>query len=86
MNDVLSFAWLHEAITWLLAPALATLLLACAIALIEAGIAVGERDYGLARLKASGDQLRQAFAHARTEVEQIGPVVGAVVEEWEDCP
>jgi hypothetical protein len=55
MNELLSFAWLHDAVTWLLAPALAALLLACAFALIEAGIAVGERLHGLAKLKAAGD-------------------------------
>ena len=43
MTDPLSFAWLHDAVTWLLTPALGALMLACAIALIEAGIAVGER-------------------------------------------
>ena len=39
MTDPHSFAWLHDAVTWLLTPALAALLLACAIALIEAGLA-----------------------------------------------
>jgi hypothetical protein len=81
MNAALSFAWLHEAVTWLLAPALATLLLACAIALIEAGIAVGERYSGLARLKASGDLLRvQAIARHRLEradlLARIPPMLG----------
>lgn len=81
MNDSLSFAWLHEAVTWLLTPALAALLLACAIALIEAGIAVGERFYGLARLKARGDLLRvQAIARHRLEradlLARIPPMLG----------
>ena len=68
MNDPLSFAWLHDAVTWLLTPALAALLLACAIALIEAGLAVGERLSGLARLQAAGDVARvQAVARHRLE-------------------
>ncbi|HEY0062199.1 MAG TPA: flagellar motor protein MotA, partial [Telluria sp.] len=63
-----SFAWLHDAVTWLLTPALAALLLACAITLIEAGIAAGERLFGLARLKAGGDFSRvQAIARHRLE-------------------
>ena len=81
MNDSLSFAWLHEAVTWLLTPALAALLLACAIALIEAGIAAGERFYGLARMKAGGDLLRvQAIARHRLEradlLARIPPMLG----------
>jgi MotA/TolQ/ExbB proton channel family len=81
MNDSLSFAWLHEAVTWLLTPALAALLLACAIALIEAGIAVGERFYGLSRLKVSGDLVRvQAIARHRLEradlLARIPPMLG----------
>ncbi|RJF92656.1 MotA/TolQ/ExbB proton channel family protein [Noviherbaspirillum saxi] len=81
MNDSLSFAWLHEGVTWLLTPALAALLLACAIALIEAGIAVGERFYGLARLKTVGDVQRvQAVARHRLEradlLARIPPMLG----------
>jgi biopolymer transport protein ExbB/TolQ len=81
MNDPLSFAWLHDAVTWLLAPALAALLLACAIALIEAGIAVGERFTGLAQLKASGNVQRvQTLARHRLEradlLARIPPMLG----------
>lgn len=81
MNEVLSFAWLHQAVTWLLTPALAALLLACAIGLIETGIAVGERWYGLSRLKAGGDLLRvQAVARRRLEradlLARIPPMLG----------
>lgn len=81
MTDPLSFAWLHDAVTWLLTPALAALLLACAIALIEAGIAVGERFSGLANLKASGDVLRvQTIARHRLEradlLARIPPMLG----------
>ena len=50
MNPTLS--WLHEAVTWLLTPALLALVAACAIALAEAGLALGERLWGLRRLAA----------------------------------
>ena len=81
MNDSLPFAWLHEAVTWLLTPALAALLLACAIALIEAGIAAGECFYGLAKLKAAGNLFRvQAIARHRLEradlLARIPPMLG----------
>lgn len=81
MTDPLSFAWLHDAVTWLLTPALAALVLACAIALIEAGLAVGERLSGLARLQAAGDVARvQAVARHRLEradlLARIPPMLG----------
>ena len=81
MNIANNFAWLHDAVTWLLTPALAALLLACAIALVEAGIAVGERSFGLARLRASGNFLRvQALARHRLEradlLARIPPMLG----------
>jgi hypothetical protein len=81
MTDALSFAWLHDAVTWLLTPALAALLLACAIGLIEAGIAVGERFYGLAKLKSGRDLLRvQTVARHRLEradlLARIPPMLG----------
>ena len=81
MNELLSFAWLHDAVTWLLAPALAALLLACAIALIEAGIATGERFYGLAKLRAGGDVTRvHRVARHRLEradlLARIPPMLG----------
>jgi hypothetical protein len=50
MNDLLTLAWLHQAVTWLLTPALLALIAACAIALAEAGLALGERLWGLRRL------------------------------------
>lgn len=81
MNETLSFAWLHDTVTWLLAPALAALLLACAIALVEAGIAVGERISGLAKMLAAGDVARvQAVARHRLEradlLARIPPMLG----------
>src|SRR5690349_9903742 len=81
MHELISFGWLHEAVTWLLPPALGALLLACALALIEAGIAVGERTVGLARLKTGGDIARvQAVARRRLEradlLARIPPMLG----------
>ena len=80
-EPLLSFAWLHDAVTWLLTPALAALMLACAIVLIEAGIAVGERFSGLERLKVSGNVLRvQTIARHRLEradlLARIPPMLG----------
>lgn len=81
MLDVLSFAWLHDAVSWLLAPALAALLFACASALVEAGIATGERFHGLAKLGAAGDVDRvHALARRRLEradlLARIPPMLG----------
>ena len=81
MADASSFVWLHTAVTWLLSPALAALLLACAIAAIEAGLAVGERFGGLQRLRATGDvQHLQRIARHRLEradlLARIPPMLG----------
>jgi hypothetical protein len=81
MSDATSFAWLHDAVTWLLTPALAALLFACAVAAIEAGIAVGERFGGLGRLRAAGDVgALQKVARHRLEradlLARIPPMLG----------
>lgn len=81
MIDALSFHWLHDAVSWLLTPALAALLLACAIALVEAGVAAGERFHGLAKLAAGGDVARvQRVARHRLEradlLARIPPMLG----------
>jgi hypothetical protein len=81
MIDALSFNWLHEAVRWLLTPALAALLVACAIALLEAGVAVGERFHGLPKLAASGDLARvHRVARHRLEradlLARIPPMLG----------
>lgn len=81
MTDSSLLSWLHEAVTWLLAPALAALVAACAIAALEAGLAVGERFSGLAKLKAAGDLMRvQAIARHRLEradlLARIPPMLG----------
>lgn len=81
MLEILSFDWLHDAVSWLLVPALAALLLACAATLVEAGIAAGERFHGLARLGAGGD-IDQVHAVARRRLERadllarIPPMLG----------
>lgn len=79
MNSTLS--WLHEAVTWLLTPALLALVAACAIALAEAGLALGERLWGLRRLAAGGDVLAvQRVARHRLEradlLARIPPMLG----------
>ena len=81
MIDLISFSWLHEAVSWLMVPALVMLLIGCAIALVEAGIAAGERLYGLAKLRAGGDMaLVQSIARRRLEradlLARIPPMLG----------
>lgn len=81
MIDTHLLTWLHEAVTWLLAPALAALVVACAIAAIEAGLAFGERFSGLAKLRIAGDVLHmQAVARHRLEradlLARIPPMLG----------
>lgn len=81
MIDSLSYAWLHDAVSWLLAPSLAALLIGCVIALVEAGIAAGERFGGLARLRALGDvEHVQRIARHRLEradlLARIPPMLG----------
>lgn len=81
MNELISLAWLHEAVNWLLAPALAALLFGCVVATVEAGLAVGERFGGLARLRAVGDIMRvQTVARHRLEradlLARIPPMLG----------
>jgi hypothetical protein len=81
MTDLVSLSWLHDIVSWLLAPALLALVLACAIAAVEAGLAVGERGWGLKKLQASGDIPRvQAVARHRLEradlLARIPPMLG----------
>lgn len=81
MSEFISVAWLHHAVTWLLLPALAALVVACAIAAVEAGLAVGERVWGLRRLIAAGDIQRvQTIARHRLEradlLARIPPMLG----------
>lgn len=81
MTELLNLAWLHQAVTWLLAPALAALIFGCAAAAAETGIAVGERFRGLARLRAGGDVQRiQVIARHRLEradlLARIPPMLG----------
>lgn len=81
MNSVSSFHWLHDAVTWLLWPAMLTLLLGCVIAVFEAGLAAGERFWGLQQMRESGNILRvQAVARRRLEradlLARIPPMLG----------
>jgi len=81
MTYASNFAWLHDSVTWLLTPALAVLLFACAVALAEAGLAVGERFGGLNRMKVAGNLMRiQAVARRRLEradlLARIPPMLG----------
>lgn len=79
MTDL--YSPLHGAVSWLLVPALAALVFGCAVAVVEAGIAVGERLGGLARLKAAADVARiQYLARRRLErsdlLARIPPMLG----------
>ena len=81
MTDLVSLSWLHDVVSWLLTPALLALVAACAIAAVEAGLAVGERGWGLKKLQASGDIPRvQAVARHRLEradlLARIPPMLG----------
>lgn len=81
MIDNQTYAWLHDGVNLLLAPALLALLAACAVAAVEAGIATGERFSGLKKLRASGDAARiQAIARHRLEradlLARIPPMLG----------
>lgn len=81
MIEPLSFHWLHDVVSWLLWPSLVALLAGCAIAVVESGIAVGERFHGLRRMRASGDVARvQAIARHRLEradlLARIPPMLG----------
>lgn len=46
---------LHSAVTWLLKPVIIILALAVAIAVLEAGLAIGERLFGLKQMRVSGN-------------------------------
>lgn len=79
MTDL--YSPLHDAVGWLLMPALAALVFGCAVAVVEAGIAVGERVSGLARLREAADVARiQRLARRRLErsdlLARIPPMLG----------
>ena len=81
MIDNQTYAWLHDGVSYLLAPALLALLVACAIAAVEAGIAAGERFSGLKKLRAAGSAAHiQALARHRLEradlLARIPPMLG----------
>ncbi|GAB2879731.1 hypothetical protein GCM10027277_56160 [Pseudoduganella ginsengisoli] len=81
MTDLVSFTWLHDGVSLLLTPALLCLLAACAVAIAEAGIAAGERFYGLSKLAANSNTAQvQAIARRRLEradlLSRIPPMLG----------
>ena len=81
MIESTPLVWLHQAVNWLLAPALAALVFACAVAAAEAGLALGERFGGLARMRRAGDVAAvQRVARHRLEradlLARIPPMLG----------
>jgi len=81
MIESTTLVWLHQAVNWLLAPALAALVFACAVAAAEAGLALGERFGGLARMRRAGDVAAvQRVARHRLEradlLARIPPMLG----------
>lgn len=81
MTDFISLSWLHQAVGWLMTPALALLVFACAVAAMEAGLLLGERFWGLQKLKSGGDLARvQSLARRRLEradlLARIPPMLG----------
>jgi biopolymer transport protein ExbB/TolQ len=81
MTETLTFSWLHDGVSLLLTPALLALLAACAVAVAEAGLACGERVYGLAKLRANRNAAQvQAIARRRLEradlLSRIPPMLG----------
>lgn len=81
MNGLIDLEWLHHVVTLLLNPALIALIAGCAIAAAEAGIAVGERFWGLRQWRLAGDAQRvQTIARHRLEradlLARIPPMLG----------
>ena len=66
---MLSLDWLHAMVSYLLPPALWALLLACAVAVFDLAVALGERLRGLRQLRAAG-QPQHARALARRRLER----------------
>ncbi len=78
---MLSLDWLHAMVSYLLPPALWALLLACAVAVFDLAVALGERLRGLRQLRAAG-QPQHALALARRRLERadllarLSPMLG----------
>ncbi len=66
---MLSLDWLHAMVSYLLPPALWALLLACAVAVFDLAVALGECLRGLRQLRAAG-QPQHALALARRRLER----------------
>lgn len=69
MESMTHFAGLHELIAQLLPIAMLVLVLACAVAAVELGLAIGERVRGLRRLEESADA-RHVERLARRRIER----------------
>lgn len=71
---------LHSAITWLLEPVIIVLVVAVVIAVLEAGLAIGERLLGLKQLRNAGEQAVLRVARKRLEradfLARIPPMLG----------
>lgn len=71
---------LHSAITWLLEPVIIVLVAAVVIAVLEAGLAIGERLFGLKQLHKAGEQAVLRVARKRLEradfLARIPPMLG----------
>lgn len=71
---------LHSAITWLLEPVIIILVAAVVIAVLEAGLAIGERLFGLKQLRNAGEQALLKVARKRLEradfLARIPPMLG----------
>jgi biopolymer transport protein ExbB/TolQ len=81
MTELLNLAWVHSLVSALLPLAIAVLLLGCLAAVIEAGIAVGERLRGLRALELCGDAaVVEKIARRRIErsdlLARIPPMLG----------
>lgn len=71
---------LHSAITWLLEPVIIVLVAAVVIAVLEAGLAIGERLFGLKQLRNASEQAVLRVARKRLEradfLARIPPMLG----------
>jgi hypothetical protein len=72
--------YLHSAITWLLEPVIIILVAAVVIAVLEAGLAIGERLFGLKQLRNAGEKAVLRVARKRLEradfLARIPPMLG----------
>jgi len=76
----INLSHLHNAITWLLEPVILILVVAVVIAVLEAGLAIGERLFGLKHLCKAGEDALLKVARHRLEradfLARIPPMLG----------